>query len=684
MPLHPREWVPASPASRAPPVLSLEKMNAADSPSGNRVEGRVNAGTKPGGVNRNIVAGTQDELNELGSGDFQHQKWLLEQGHPVTVKGSQGRTYVLRKKDGFYSCTCPLWRYQAVDGVQKESRSCKHLSMFRSREAELDRVGEEGVQFTRNTYRRLQKLKQREIEHERQRLRDHQRLIEQAQIDKQQEELEREWRALQMKDTSASTVASKPNETNESLQKFSPEYSPSPQVLGQRREWSAQSSNPQEQRLSAYHGEAERGVAASSDWDGIGLGATILEERLMHVWQPGSPSRPSPVKSSSSASRVQTEQESGQKLKQSTSTSTSPVKSSSVFGNASTDLLLGTAQTTLLNHSINKHSANYDYSSVRVDRNEDENMLMGKWELVGVDSSSGSSLLQSSRDKVSTGGGSSPRYGEPKDRDGGALWTEQDSVSSSSLEEQVLSPRSRQDRSRSGYLADLTVREDSEERFSRARDLQGRLWFVSDAELNVLQNAAEQARGQIDSTSRRSYHASYSSYTNVAPAQDTGMDHLIDSRADVQQVLRRLQAQSVSHLSQMEQLHQLPPPQREVQHEGRVAAGVSTHCARNQSLLQGFSSASPVSSSGQSRVQAAKAQGGASLTPTSNSSLHGGYLRAASGTPSRSNYLSLTQQQGTPQPAAVPSLSPSPSLNRSIGYARAPGLPSGFRVRGVF
>ena len=55
-------------------------------------------------------------------GDVMHQRRLLEEGQPVTVHGSDGRTYVIQKKDGFYSCTCPLWRHQAVDQVPKEKR----------------------------------------------------------------------------------------------------------------------------------------------------------------------------------------------------------------------------------------------------------------------------------------------------------------------------------------------------------------------------------------------------------------------------------------------------------------------------------------------------------------------------------------------------------------------------------
>ena len=41
----------------------------------------------------------------------------------------------------------------------------------------------------------LRLQKQSEIEAERQRIREHQRLIEQARLDKQQSELEREWQA---------------------------------------------------------------------------------------------------------------------------------------------------------------------------------------------------------------------------------------------------------------------------------------------------------------------------------------------------------------------------------------------------------------------------------------------------------------------------------------------------------
>ena len=59
---------------------------------------------------------------ERAQGDVVHQRKMLEEGQPVTVHGSHGRSYVVQKKDGFYSCTCPLWRHQAVDRVPKEKR----------------------------------------------------------------------------------------------------------------------------------------------------------------------------------------------------------------------------------------------------------------------------------------------------------------------------------------------------------------------------------------------------------------------------------------------------------------------------------------------------------------------------------------------------------------------------------
>ena len=59
---------------------------------------------------------------QLFQGDFTHQRRLLEEGLPITVHGSHGRTYIIQKREGFYSCTCPLWRHQAVDGVPKEKR----------------------------------------------------------------------------------------------------------------------------------------------------------------------------------------------------------------------------------------------------------------------------------------------------------------------------------------------------------------------------------------------------------------------------------------------------------------------------------------------------------------------------------------------------------------------------------
>ncbi len=61
---------------------------------------------------------------KVQQGDFLHQRMLLEAGQQVTVSGSNGRVYTLQKKEGFYSCTCPLWRYQAVDGVPKDKRRC--------------------------------------------------------------------------------------------------------------------------------------------------------------------------------------------------------------------------------------------------------------------------------------------------------------------------------------------------------------------------------------------------------------------------------------------------------------------------------------------------------------------------------------------------------------------------------
>jgi len=61
---------------------------------------------------------------ERAQGDKHYERMLLEDGQPVSISGSNGRFYLLQKKEGFYSCTCPLWRHQAVDGVQKEMRRC--------------------------------------------------------------------------------------------------------------------------------------------------------------------------------------------------------------------------------------------------------------------------------------------------------------------------------------------------------------------------------------------------------------------------------------------------------------------------------------------------------------------------------------------------------------------------------
>jgi len=71
-----------------------------------------------------LADGQEKPERQRTQGDFLHQRTLLEGGHLVTVSGSNGRSYTLQKKEGFYSCTCPLWRYQAVDGVPKDKRRC--------------------------------------------------------------------------------------------------------------------------------------------------------------------------------------------------------------------------------------------------------------------------------------------------------------------------------------------------------------------------------------------------------------------------------------------------------------------------------------------------------------------------------------------------------------------------------
>ena len=79
----------------------------------------------------------------------------------------------MQKKGLIISCTCPLWRYQALDTVPREMRTCKHLQAFLGRELEvgggrrfvlvaqsvlqLSRVGQVGGEMTRKTYRRLKK-----------------------------------------------------------------------------------------------------------------------------------------------------------------------------------------------------------------------------------------------------------------------------------------------------------------------------------------------------------------------------------------------------------------------------------------------------------------------------------------------------------------------------------------------
>ena len=50
--------------------------------------------------------------------------------------------------------------------------------------------------MTRHTYRRLTQQKLNEMEKERERMREHERLIDQARLDKQQFELEREWQVM--------------------------------------------------------------------------------------------------------------------------------------------------------------------------------------------------------------------------------------------------------------------------------------------------------------------------------------------------------------------------------------------------------------------------------------------------------------------------------------------------------
>lgn len=165
---------------------------------------------------------------------------------PSSGSGSQGEAQVNCRRRActllLLAVSSGIWTIYVLSGCFLRA-SCKHLSIFRSREAELKRVGEDGVDFTRKTYKRLTKQvwrtadntsrlpwkmwcsifhlplthpqpkslssislavstmllrlqKQSEIEAERQRIREHQRLIEQARLDKQQSELEREWQVM--------------------------------------------------------------------------------------------------------------------------------------------------------------------------------------------------------------------------------------------------------------------------------------------------------------------------------------------------------------------------------------------------------------------------------------------------------------------------------------------------------
>ncbi len=77
-------------------------------------------------------ASTEVSRGRLGHFSGRYSVYLLFTRTNVQILtpeelGSHGRVYILQKKDAFYSCTCPLWRYQAVDGVPKEKRRCVQL-----------------------------------------------------------------------------------------------------------------------------------------------------------------------------------------------------------------------------------------------------------------------------------------------------------------------------------------------------------------------------------------------------------------------------------------------------------------------------------------------------------------------------------------------------------------------------
>ncbi|EKX32773.1 hypothetical protein GUITHDRAFT_148373 [Guillardia theta CCMP2712] len=110
--------------------------------------------------------------------------------------GSNGRSYVMQKKGLIISCTCPLWRYQALDTVPREMRTCKHLQAFLGRELELARVGQVGGEMTRKTYRRLKKQQDEHRLAEKMKEKEYEQIIAKAKLDKEQGELEREWTAV--------------------------------------------------------------------------------------------------------------------------------------------------------------------------------------------------------------------------------------------------------------------------------------------------------------------------------------------------------------------------------------------------------------------------------------------------------------------------------------------------------
>ena len=61
----------------------------------------------------------------------------LQSGESVEFPGSGNQTYILRNKNGDYSCTCMAWKRQRIPSAQ---RTCKHLKRFRGEQAELDRL----------------------------------------------------------------------------------------------------------------------------------------------------------------------------------------------------------------------------------------------------------------------------------------------------------------------------------------------------------------------------------------------------------------------------------------------------------------------------------------------------------------------------------------------------------------